>query len=41
MKRNEVPVNETWDLGLIYNSAEEAWRDAEEVKRLAGKAESR
>ncbi len=39
MKRNEVPVNETWDLGLIYNSAEEAWRDAEEVKRLAGKAE--
>ena len=39
MKRNQVPVNETWDLSLIYRSPEEAWQDAEELKKLAEKAE--
>ena len=37
MKRSEVPVNMTWDLSLIYKSAEEAWKDAEEIKVIAGK----
>ena len=38
MKRNEVPVSQTWDLSLIYNSPEEAWKDAEELKILADQA---
>ncbi len=29
----------TWDLGLIYKTAEEAWADAKEVGQLAQKAE--
>ena len=39
MKRSEVPVNMTWDLGLIYKSPEDANRDAEEVTKLSKKAE--
>ncbi|MGX8774764.1 MAG: oligoendopeptidase F, partial [Bacillota bacterium] len=39
MKRSEVPVEQTWNLGLIYKSPEEAWRDAEELKKLADQAE--
>ena len=35
MKRSEVPVNMTWDLSLIYNSAEEAWKDSEDLKVIA------
>ena len=38
-KRSEVPAAQTWDLGLIYRSPEEAWREAEELIRLADKAE--
>ena len=37
MKRSEVPVNMTWDLSLIYKSAEEAWKDAEEIKVISDK----
>ena len=39
MKRSEVPVSQTWDLSLIFKSAEEAWQTAEELKALADKAE--
>lgn len=39
MKRSEVPVSQTWDLSLIYPSPEDAWQEAEELKRLADKAE--
>lgn len=39
MKRSEVPMEQTWDLSLIYQSPEEAWQDAEELKRLTDKAE--
>ena len=39
MKRNQVPADQTWDLSLIYGSAEEAWKDAEELTKLAEKAE--
>ncbi len=39
MKRSEVPVNMTWDLGLIYKSPEAAWEDAHEVEKLADKVE--
>ena len=39
MKRNEVPAEQTWELGLIYKSTEEAWQDAEELKRLTDQAE--
>ncbi len=39
MKRSEVPVVQTWDLGLIYKSREEAWQSAERIKELAEKAE--
>ena len=39
MKRSEVPVNMTWDLGLIYKSPEAAWEDAREVEKLADKVE--
>ena len=38
MKRSEVPVEQTWDLGLIYDSPEKAWQDAEELKKLTDKA---
>ena len=40
MKRNEVPIEQTWDLGLIYNSPDEAWQDAEELQRLTDKVEA-
>lgn len=39
MKRSEVPVGQTWDLSLIYPSQEDAWQEAEELIRLADKAE--
>ncbi len=39
MKRNEVPVEETWDLSLIYKSDEDAWKDAETAKELADRIE--
>ena len=39
MKRSEVPLNQTWDLGLIYPNPQDAWRDAEELKKLADKVE--
>ena len=39
MKRSEVPLNQTWDLGLIYQSPQDAWQDTEELKKLADKAE--
>ena len=39
MKRSEVPIEQTWDLGLIYKSPDEAWRDAEQLKKLADEAE--
>ena len=39
MKRNEVPVSQTWDLSLIYASPEAAWEEAEELKRCAAEAE--
>ena len=35
MKRSEVPVEQTWDLSLIYKDAEEAWHDADKAKKLA------
>ena len=39
MKRSEVPVKQTWDLGLIYTSPEEAWQEAGKMRDLAEKAE--
>ncbi len=39
MKRSEVPVNMTWDLGLIYKSPEAAWEDAREIEKLSDKVE--
>ena len=39
MKRSEVPVNQTWDLGLIYKSPDLAWKDVERIKEFADKAE--
>ena len=39
MKRSEVPVKQTWDLGLIYRSPEEAWQEAEKMSAIAEKAE--
>ena len=39
MKRSEVPVKQTWDLGLIYTSPEEAWQEAEKMSAIAEKAE--
>ena len=41
MKRSEVPVEQTWDLSLIYNSAEDAWLDAEKAKKLADETEKK
>ena len=41
MKRSEVPEKLTWDLGLIYGSPEEAWRDAAELMKLADEAEKK
>ncbi|MCR5279361.1 MAG: oligoendopeptidase F [Lachnospiraceae bacterium] len=40
MKRSEVPVNLTWDLSLIYKSADEAWKDADKLRKLAAKIEA-
>ena len=39
MKRSEVPVDQTWDLSMIYKTPEEAWKDTEKIKELAEKAE--
>ncbi len=39
MKRSEVPVDQTWDLTLIYKSSEDAWSDAEKAKSLADQLE--
>ena len=40
MKRSEVPIEQTWNLSLIYKSPEEAWQAAEELKQLTDKAEA-
>ena len=34
MKRSEVPLDQTWDLSLIYKNSQYAWKDAEELKKL-------
>ncbi len=39
MKRSEVPLEQTWDLGLIYKSPEDAWKDADRLKELCEQAE--
>lgn len=39
MKRNEVPEKLTWDLSLIYKTPEDAWKDAEEMEKLADRIE--
>ena len=39
MKRREVPVRQTWDLSLIYSGEDEAWQDAETLKKLADRIE--
>ena len=41
MKRSEVPAEQTWDLGLIYRTREEAWKDAEKAGKLADEAEEK
>lgn len=41
MKRSEVPVKLTWDLGLIYKTEEDAGKDVEEVKALAAGIEEK
>ena len=33
MKRSEVPVKETWDLSLIYKTADDAWKAVDEMKK--------
>ena len=38
MKRNEVPVDQTWDLGLIYQTPEDAWKDLDKACELADAA---
>ena len=35
MKRSEVPVEQTWDLSIIYKTDEDAWKDADEIRKLA------
>lgn len=35
MKRSEVPVKETWNLGLIYKDEKEGWADLDELGQLA------
>ncbi len=37
LKRNEVPVDETWDLSLIYKNDEEMEKDLEKLKQVADK----
>ncbi len=37
LKRNEVPVNETWDLSLLYKTEEDMNKDIEKAKELAEK----
>ena len=39
MKRREVPVRQTWDLSLISSGEDEAWQDAETLKKLADRIE--
>lgn len=39
MKRNEVPEEQTWDLGLIYKSPEDAWQEADKQLKLAERLE--
>ncbi|MCD7806013.1 MAG: oligoendopeptidase F, partial [Lachnospiraceae bacterium] len=34
LSRGEVPVEETWDLSLIYKNEKEFRADVEEVKKL-------
>ena len=29
MKRSDVPLDQTWDLSLIYKNSQDAWKDAE------------
>ena len=35
LSRKEVPVEETWDLSLIYKTDKEFKADVEEIKKLA------
>ena len=41
MKRSEVPVEQTWDLSIIYATDEDAWKDADEIKKLADEIEQK
>ncbi len=39
MKRNEVPVEQTWDLTLICKDSDKAWKMLDEAKEIAEKIE--
>lgn len=39
MKRSEVPAEQTWDLGLIYKSQEDAWNEADKQMAAAEQLE--
>ena len=39
MKRSEVPVEQTWDLSIIYKTDEDAWKDADEIRKLSDASE--
>ena len=39
MKRSEVPAEQTWDLGLIYKSQEDAWKEADKQTAAAEQLE--
>ena len=39
MKRSEVPAEQTWDLGLIYKSPEDAWNEADKQMAAAEQLE--
>lgn len=39
--RNEVPVELTWDLSLIYPTEEAMYRDVEKMKALCASMEER
>ena len=41
MKRSEVPVEQTWDLSIIYKTDEDAWKDADEIRKLADEIEQK
>ena len=41
MKRSEVPVEQTWDLSLIYRSDDDAWSDAEMIRKITERLEKK